>query len=216
MKTWIRRYGPARSGGSRKTCYAVSPGWGWCWRGRCWWTLPELGRLSRQQLATLVGVAPLNRDQWHLAGPPAHVGRAALYMAALAAIRWNPPPLRGGQSEESGADGLYAQAVDAAECTAPRSAPPGSPQQSLPLDSQHSCFPARERAGCRAKAALHLAPAVVRLWPGRGLGTTRPHAEKIHPYQRIRVAAGRQQSWIIVADLRGEGALRPSGAMQAD
>ena len=58
--------------------------------------LPELGRLSRQQLATLVGVAPLNRDSGTWRGRRSTWGgrsavRAALYMAALAAIRWKPP-----------------------------------------------------------------------------------------------------------------------------
>ena len=58
--------------------------------------LPELGRLSRQQLATLVGVAPLNRDSGTWQGRRSTWGgrsavRAARYMAALAAIRWNPP-----------------------------------------------------------------------------------------------------------------------------
>jgi len=37
--------------------------------------LPELGTLSRQQIAALVGVAPLNRDSRHLAGPTHGVGR---------------------------------------------------------------------------------------------------------------------------------------------
>lgn len=57
--------------------------------------LPELGRCSRQQVAALVGVAPLNRDSgrsrrrrttW---GGRATV-RSALYMAALVASRHNP------------------------------------------------------------------------------------------------------------------------------
>jgi transposase len=57
--------------------------------------LPELGTLSRQQIAALVGVAPLNRDSgarrgtracW---GGRAHV-RAALFMGALVATRCNP------------------------------------------------------------------------------------------------------------------------------
>lgn len=57
--------------------------------------LPELGRCSRQQIAFLVGVAPLNRDSgvrrgtraiW---GGRAHV-RQALYMATLVATRYNP------------------------------------------------------------------------------------------------------------------------------
>lgn len=57
--------------------------------------LPELGTLNRQQIGALVGVAPLNRDSGTLRGKRtvwggrAHV-RAALYMSALAATRFNP------------------------------------------------------------------------------------------------------------------------------
>ncbi len=57
--------------------------------------LPELGTLSRQAIAKLVGVAPLNADsgQWrgqrHIWGGRASV-RTALYMAALVATRHNP------------------------------------------------------------------------------------------------------------------------------
>jgi transposase len=57
--------------------------------------LPELGTLSRQQIAALVGVAPLNRDSGTLRGKRtvwggrAHV-RAVLYMSTLVAVRYNP------------------------------------------------------------------------------------------------------------------------------
>lgn len=57
--------------------------------------LPELGRLDRRRIAALVGVAPDNRDsgarrgQRRIWGGRAAV-RAALYMAALSAVRWNP------------------------------------------------------------------------------------------------------------------------------
>jgi transposase len=57
--------------------------------------LPELGTLSRKEIAALVGVAPLNRDSGTLRGKRtvwggrAHV-RAALYMAALVGARCNP------------------------------------------------------------------------------------------------------------------------------
>jgi transposase len=57
--------------------------------------LPELGTLSRQQIAALVGLAPLNRDsgqrkgQRSIGGGRAEV-RAVLYMAALTAARCNP------------------------------------------------------------------------------------------------------------------------------
>ena len=57
--------------------------------------LPELGQLSRHQIAALVGVAPLNRDSGTRQGPRVTWGgratvRAPLYMATLVATRHNP------------------------------------------------------------------------------------------------------------------------------
>lgn len=57
--------------------------------------LPELGRLTRHQLAALVGVAPLNRDSGQQRGRRRTWGgrapvRASLYMATLVATRYNP------------------------------------------------------------------------------------------------------------------------------
>jgi transposase len=57
--------------------------------------LPELGRLSRQQITTLVGLAPFNRDSGALKGKRAIRGgrmhvRNMLYMAALSARKHNP------------------------------------------------------------------------------------------------------------------------------
>jgi transposase len=57
--------------------------------------LPELGNLNRRQIAALVGVAPLNRDSGRHRGKRVVWGgrgriRAVLYMAALAAARFNP------------------------------------------------------------------------------------------------------------------------------
>lgn len=57
--------------------------------------LPELGTLSRQQVAALVGVAPYNRDSGAWRGKRTVWGgrarvRAALYMGALVATRFNP------------------------------------------------------------------------------------------------------------------------------
>jgi len=57
--------------------------------------LPELGTLDGKQIAALVGVAPLNRDSGVLRGKRTVWGgrapvRAALYMAALVATRFNP------------------------------------------------------------------------------------------------------------------------------
>jgi transposase len=57
--------------------------------------LPELGTLNRQQIAALVGVAPLNCDSGTLRGRRviwggrAHV-RTVLYMGTLVATRFNP------------------------------------------------------------------------------------------------------------------------------
>lgn len=57
--------------------------------------LPQLGALNRQQISALVGVAPLNRDSGTMRGKRGIWGgrarvRAALYMAALVATRYNP------------------------------------------------------------------------------------------------------------------------------
>lgn len=57
--------------------------------------LPELGRLSREQIGALAGLAPVNRDsgRWtgkrFIAGGRAVV-RTAVYMATHAARKWNP------------------------------------------------------------------------------------------------------------------------------
>ncbi|MBI5166458.1 MAG: IS110 family transposase [candidate division NC10 bacterium] len=57
--------------------------------------LPELGQLNRKKIASLVGVAPLNRDSGTLKGRRTVWGgrghlRAVLYMGTVAAIRCNP------------------------------------------------------------------------------------------------------------------------------
>ena len=57
--------------------------------------LPELGTLTRRQIAALAGVAPLNRDSGQFRGKRIVWGgraqvRAVLYMAALNASRFNP------------------------------------------------------------------------------------------------------------------------------
>lgn len=58
-------------------------------------SLPELGRLNRQQIAALVGVAPFHHDsgqhrgERHVWGGRASV-RTVLYMATLSAVRFNP------------------------------------------------------------------------------------------------------------------------------
>jgi len=57
--------------------------------------LPELGRLSRKQIAALVGVAPYDFDSGKLKGMRCIWGgrapvRQVLYMAAMSASNWNP------------------------------------------------------------------------------------------------------------------------------
>jgi transposase len=57
--------------------------------------VPELGKLSRREIAALVGVAPVNRDSGLMRGRRMIFGgrgsvRHALYMAALVASRHNP------------------------------------------------------------------------------------------------------------------------------
>jgi transposase len=57
--------------------------------------LPELGRLNRKEVASLVGVAPHNRDSGLFRGKRTVWGgrapvREALYMATLVATRFNP------------------------------------------------------------------------------------------------------------------------------
>lgn len=57
--------------------------------------LPELGELNRNEIAKLVGVAPINNDSGQQAGKRRTIGgrsyvRRVLYMATLTATRFNP------------------------------------------------------------------------------------------------------------------------------
>jgi transposase len=57
--------------------------------------LPELGQLNRQEIAALVGVAPVNKDSGKKQGKRRVFGgradvRSVLYMAALSAKKFNP------------------------------------------------------------------------------------------------------------------------------
>jgi transposase len=57
--------------------------------------LPELGTISREKIAALVGLAPFNRDSGKMEGKRCCWGgrgdvRTTLYMATLVAVRWNP------------------------------------------------------------------------------------------------------------------------------
>jgi transposase len=57
--------------------------------------VPELGKVSKKQIAALVGVAPINRDSGTMRGRRTtwrgrSQVRAILYMATMSAIRRNP------------------------------------------------------------------------------------------------------------------------------
>ena len=57
--------------------------------------LPELGSLTRKQIAALTGVAPFNRDSGRLRGKRRIRGgrassRTALFLNAMSAVRFNP------------------------------------------------------------------------------------------------------------------------------
>lgn len=58
--------------------------------------LPEIGEANHEQLVALVGLAPFNRDSGRCKGKRYIQGgrgiiRKALYMAAIASLRWNKP-----------------------------------------------------------------------------------------------------------------------------
>lgn len=58
--------------------------------------VPELGTVTKKQIAALIGVAPINRDSGTMRGRRTTWGgrshvRSVLYMATLSAIRRNPP-----------------------------------------------------------------------------------------------------------------------------
>ncbi|MGD1944319.1 MAG: transposase [Leptolyngbyaceae cyanobacterium] len=58
--------------------------------------LPELGKATNKQIAALAGLAPFNRDSGNYKGKRSTWGdrapaRSALYMAAMVAVRHNPP-----------------------------------------------------------------------------------------------------------------------------
>jgi transposase len=80
---------------NRRDLLASVPGIGQTTASQLVVNLPELGKLNRQQIAALVGVAPLNRDSGILRGRRSIFGgradvRAGLYMATISAMRFNP------------------------------------------------------------------------------------------------------------------------------
>lgn len=97
--------------------------------------LPELGRLNRQEIASLVGLAPFCRDSGKMRGHRSIWGgrksvRSVLYMAALTARRCNPvlldlvrpAGLAGGEREEA-VDRAFRPASTAPTPTMPKISP---------------------------------------------------------------------------------------------
>ena len=80
----------------RKGCLAPKcPGVGPVTSATMLGMLPELGQLNRQEIAALVGVAPINKDSGKKQGKRRVYGgradvRSVLYMAALSAKKFNP------------------------------------------------------------------------------------------------------------------------------
>jgi transposase len=91
---WMRRSRPVRSG-ARDDLLRSVPGVGPVLSRTLLANLPELGRLDRKQIATLVGVAPLAREsgRWRgrrgIWGGRAEV-RRVLYLATVVAVHHNP------------------------------------------------------------------------------------------------------------------------------
>jgi transposase len=80
---------------NRRELLASVPGVGQTTASQLVADLPELGKLNRQQIAALVGVAPFNRDSGLMRGQRSIFGgraevRTGLYMATLCAMRCNP------------------------------------------------------------------------------------------------------------------------------
>ena len=86
--------GPVLCGETRTSCSPAFPGSGkWC--RACSWLSCRSWVACRREIAALVGVAPFNRDSGQFRGTRTTWGgrksvRSALYMATLAAIRYNP------------------------------------------------------------------------------------------------------------------------------
>ena len=135
--------------------------------------LPELGPLSSKQIATLVGIAPLNRDSGRTRGKRAIWGgrssvRAVLYMAAAAATRCNPV-IQAFYRRLVSSGKLRKVALIACmhkllhlECRGPYQLTMGYRKTSpkLPLDNGHSCY--RTPARCASPGATGDAGALVR------------------------------------------------------
>lgn len=113
--------------------------------------LPELGRLSRREIAKLVGVAPLARDSGTLRGRRfiqggRASGRAVLYMGTLAATRSNPAItafygrlLAAGKPKQLALVACMRKLLTTLNAMARTGAPWRDDPASLGLDPQHSC-----------------------------------------------------------------------------
>jgi len=113
--------------------------------------LPELGQLNRRQIASLVGVAPLNRDSGRYQGSADHLGWAK--RGALGLVHGYPggdppqpgdpgllPEVAGGRETQAGGlGGLHAQAAGDPQYDASARSPLAS-SLSFILDMRDSCL----------------------------------------------------------------------------
>ena len=132
--------------------------------------LPELGTLTRQEAAALVGVAPLNRDSGRTQRPRSIGGgrggvRAMLYMAALTAARCDPGMQAyyerlgtARQTHHGRPRGLHAQAADHRQRHPARRGGVASPRRRRGL-TRNTVAPASARVGaaCAPDAVPHSA-----------------------------------------------------------
>ena len=95
MTTSTRRSATAHCGAIAKDLLSSAIGVGPTTARTLLTQLPQLGKLNRREIAALVGVAPFNNDSGKRSGARSIRGgradvRAVLYMATVAAVRFNP------------------------------------------------------------------------------------------------------------------------------
>jgi transposase len=149
--------------------------------------LPELGRIDRRRIAALAGVAPVNRDSGATRGKRAIAGgrtpvrnvlyMAALYMAALSAVRWNPA-----------IKAAYAR-LHCAGGAPPRRRPSSPPCGSCSSSSTPCCGTKPRGKALDEQDSHSLAAALVRLVAAEAEARGQGAAERAQPLQRLLARA---------------------------
>ena len=128
--------------------------------------LPELGALDRRKIASLVGVAPVNRDSGTFRGRRMVLGgrasvRKALYMPTLTAIRRNPPSAPSMPASSPAASPPSSPSPPPCASSSPSSTPSSKAKPyGNSLDPQHSrsddvASPWREGLQCALATKVH-------------------------------------------------------------